>query len=117
MWVRFGLRRRPVRDPDLNYSLKSVLPQLCLALQGDNPARSALTSERMCICVCVCVCTFTYVCLRFLYLGELLLLQPELGSGSYDISSRLIGAVQKWACTHLHAALKILSFPFFSPFQ
>lgn len=43
----------------------------------------------------VCVCTLTSVCLLLLYLGELLLQQPELGSGSYDISSRLIGAIQK----------------------
>lgn len=39
----------PVRDPDLDSSTKSVLPQLCLALQG---GCSALASERMCICVC-----------------------------------------------------------------
>lgn len=40
--------------------------------------------------------------------------QPELGSGSYDISSQLIAAVQKWTCTHPHAALKFSPSPFFS---
>lgn len=62
------------------------------------------THIKECICACVCLGAFMYVCLLSPYLGELLLLQPEMGSGSCDISSRLIGAVQKWTRTHPHSA-------------
>lgn len=44
------------------------------------------------------------------YLEELSLLQPEVGSESFGISSQLFGAIKTWLCTHPHS---VSSFFFF----
>lgn len=89
VWAEGG---KPVRDPDPG-PLKECAGPALFSPAGRLPSLQC-THIRKDVCVCVCVGS-TYVCSLLLCLGELLLLQPELGSGSYDISSWLIGAVQK----------------------
>lgn len=42
------------------------------------------------------------------YLEELSVLQPEVGSESFGISSQLFGAIQTWLCTHPHSGPSFL---------
>lgn len=112
--LELGLGVKPVRDPDLNSPLRQRAAPALFGPAGKYAACSALTSESA--SVCETVRAHSYVCARFLrYLAELLLPQPEVRSGSYDIASRLIGAVQKWARTHPHSALGPLPPPPFFP--